>query len=109
MGASQVAAELNRRVALRTGRSVRIVREVTAAYVDVILEELVSCGEILVTGLGRIRVVTAKVNRSVPLLKKNGAQGIEVEDNLRVYFSKSPNLRRRLKESHGKARRSRRR
>lgn len=109
MGTSKVAAELNRRVALRTGQPVRVVREVTSTLVDALIEELVGSREVIISRLGRLRVVTSRVNRTVPLPQKNGAREIEVEDNLRVYFSKSHNLARRLKESHGKTRRSRRR
>ena len=113
MSGKQVKGELDRLVAFRTGRSERIVNEITAAFVDVLVDQLANNHEVVIENLGRIRVKRILINRKI-LLNKSPKKGskhvtreIDVEQNLRVYFSKSHTLKKRLEEAHGKARRRR--
>jgi len=108
MGTSQVKMELDRLVSLKTGWSERTVREITAAFLDIASEQLSKRREIFLESIGRLRVVRMQVDREVPLFgrgPKGGPKGVKVEQNYRVYFTKSRILKRRLEATHGKARR----
>jgi nucleoid DNA-binding protein len=113
MSGKQVKGEIDRLVAFRTGRSERIISEITAAFVDVLVDQLANNHEVVIENLGRIRVKRILINRKILLnkLSKKGSKHvtreIDVEQNLRVYFSKSHTLKKRLEEAHGKARRRR--
>lgn len=109
--------ELNRRVLKNLGRaySRAAINCITRAFVQQISDALVEDGEVSIPGLGRIAVHIVGVDREVTLVhgsfkkgQRKGTRKVKIERNIRVYFSKSPVLRDRLKEKHNGQVRSRR-
>ncbi len=114
MRSSKTKHELDTHVALRTGHPKKLVRDITAAFTEVMAEVLLRHHVLHIDNLGRLSINTVNVNRKVRLTTgkfKKGSNGgtreVEVKQNIRVYFSKSSHFRKRLEETYGKARSSR--
>lgn len=98
--------ELDLRVARRLGLDRSKVADITAEFIEVVREALVEERELFVPRLGTFKVVEAKINRDVVLTRGNfrksetlGSKKMRVERNLRVFFSKSSQLKDELKEN----------
>ena len=107
MGTSQVKMELDRLVARRTGWSIVVVREVTAAFLDITADQLVRRKEIILEKLGRFRVFRTEPDwpRILKTGRNGGTREVVVKRHIKVSFSKSVDLKRRLEKHDGKARR----
>lgn len=109
MSSSQYKVAMDHLASDASGVSRRLTARVTTALYGVFLEQLAQAGEVMIPGLGTLRVFTSNVHREVTLCTSNfrGARKktrLQVCVQVRVYFSKAPRLRKALKEYYGKVR-----
>ena len=88
----------------------RKVAEITTCFLQELVTGLVKEGDVRLNGLGRLRLVVVSMtdNHAINLTTGTFKKGkpkrkikVEVPYQLKVYFSKSPTLSKKLKERYG--------
>ena len=112
MGSSKIKAILDVETAKRANLPLGDVKVITQAFMEVAADYLVHHGEVYLDELGRMKLFKTRVDRRLKLTKGHGYKkgtreqmSLDVFFNLRVFFSKSAKLKKRLEKTYGKARR----
>lgn len=97
---------LDKLVAERLGKNREQVRDITAAFIDIVREEIVKNGQTHIPQLGTFNVVHSTVHKKVRLIdgtfQKNGhgrEREVHVQHQVRIFFSKAPRLKKELREA----------
>jgi transcription initiation factor IIE alpha subunit len=96
---------LDYEISRRTGIHIRRVGTVLGAFYRLIQEDLVEFGESRIPYVGTLRCYVKKADQNVvltqgPFSNKRHKRRIHVRNQIRIYFSKAPQLRAALKEEH---------
>ena len=106
---SALKVELDTKVAMLLGMPRKQVSAITYEFIEAVRDVLIEEGVVAIPRLGAIKIFKSAVDRELKLKTPNRVSGkahkVYVKRNIKVSFSKSPQLKRDLENKHGKARR----
>lgn len=95
--------EFDNRIALECGKSQKLVRNITSAFLCKIMEALADFEEVHLDGFGVFRLVVEKSQEKPTIMRapKGGRQTVYIKRKMRVHFSKSVLFKRLLQNKWG--------